>query len=179
MKRFISFSACFLLLLSGSVSCIEDTAGDGVENRVYVGSEVPQFTVEPPEGADWPAFSSPEDFGGRRAAVVLFSPGCWQCREALPTIEAVWNELIRDNQEEYCLVNISRQMSAESAELWGKEGFDMPYYLDPDRSVFELFANSTVPRIYLIGTGGTVQYMTVEEYEFTAEWLKDKLTNLK
>lgn len=168
-----------LCTLAGCVSCVGEKGGDGVINHVNVGDKVPAFTVDPPEGAEWTGFTSPEDFGGRKSLLVLFDPTCGQCKIVLPIIETVWKELIRDNRDEYCLVNISRQRTEESAELWETKGFEMPYHLDPDRSVFELFANSTVPRIYLIDTDGIVRDMLVEKYDFTAKWLMDELQRLQ
>jgi hypothetical protein len=39
----------------------------------------------------------------------------------------------------------------------------MGYYTDADRSVFNKFANSTIPRIYMIDADGVIRWMAVEE----------------
>ena len=54
----------------------------------------------------------------------------------------------------------------------------MPFYLDPDRQVFSLFANNTIPRIYLINRENVVTWMAIEDMSLTALQLKEKIEKL-
>ncbi len=70
---------------------------------------------------------------------------------------------------------ISRGEAAQTvADYWtstsagpAKPSFEpMPYYLDPDGSAFGKFADSYVPRIYLVGADGKVKHMEIETFGF-------------
>ena len=51
----------------------------------------------------------------------------------------------------------------------------MPFFLDPKREVFSLFANSTIPRLYLSNRENIVTWMAIEEMELTTEQLIEKI----
>ena len=55
----------------------------------------------------------------------------------------------------------------------------MPFYLDHTRgNVFALFANNTIPRIYLIGPEENVVWMSVESLDISAKDLINKIREL-
>lgn len=80
----------------------------------------------------------------------------------------------------FLLVTISREESAETVtRYWKDNRFTMPFYLDPKRSAFELFANNTIPRIYIIGPDTKVVWMSVESLDLSAKELIQKIKGLK
>jgi peroxiredoxin len=164
--------ACLTLIsLTVLSSCIEEGATSGSENYVKVGGKVPDFEVSGPEGLH---FSSAE-LTGRRSLIVLFSPTCSDCRRELPKIDSVWNKL--DSDDSYRIVNISRALSFESDALWLQMGFSMPYYYDPDKTIFHLFANTYVPRIYFVNPQGVVTDMAIEKLPLNSDQIIEKLRN--
>ena len=54
----------------------------------------------------------------------------------------------------------------------------MPFYLDPDEKVFSLFANSTIPRVYLVNRDNIVTWMAVEQMNLSTEQLIQKIEQL-
>lgn len=82
--------------------------------------------------------------------------------------------------DKFQLVTISREETAETvSEYWKKNQFTMPFYLDPTRgNVFALFANNTIPRIYLIGPEENVVWMSVESLDISAKDLINKIREL-
>jgi thiol-disulfide isomerase/thioredoxin len=127
------------------LSCVsEDGPGGGDGSRVRVGDPVPAFSVGD--------FVSPRDFLGRKSLLVLFNTGCPDCQRELPVIDAACRQL-PDMQA----IAISRD---QSITQWD---YIMTPYPDPARAVYNLFAEHTIPRVYLIDEAGTVVWMAIEK----------------
>jgi len=153
------------------LSCIkEDESSTEVINSVEVGDLVPDFNVSDGIGN---TFNS-SFFIGKRSLLVLFSTTCGDCQRELPKVNRIWEEL-RDDPF-YKVITIAREQNKEITDkYWMDEDFTMPKYLDPDRSVFSLFANSTIPRLYIINEEGVIEWMAIEELTITPEELLEKI----
>jgi hypothetical protein len=93
-------------------------------------------------------------------------------------IEQLWNSV--KNDEGILVVTIARaQPEATVGAYWASEGFTMPWYYDIDKSVYSLFADSYVPRIYVIDSSGTVRWMAVERLGKTAAELEQILREVE
>jgi peroxiredoxin len=168
---------CIILLFSAIVaafvSCIKegDDIPDEIINYVEVGDVVPMFTVADDKGG---AFSS-SGFAGKRSLLVLFVSSCGDCQKVLPVINnEVW-PWVKDNPG-YQLITIARDEPAqEVANHWSDNKYTMPAYLDPGRKVFSLFANRTIPRLYIINEEGIIEWMAVEKLEISSSELIDKV----
>lgn len=147
-----------ILLLGILCSCIkEDEPEGGIINHVGVGDAVPVFEVSDGAGA---SFSS-EACIGKRTLLVLFHTGCKDCQRELPKVNTVWEQVQHTSNLQ--VITIAREEERASIEkYWNKENLTLPYYLDPDRAVFSLFANSTIPRLYLIDANGIITWMAIE-----------------
>jgi len=142
-------------------------------NYVEVNDEVPHFEVNDGDGG---TFSS-EDFIGKRSLLVLFDTTCEDCQRELPKANTVWENLQSDPDCQ--VIAISRGQKKEIVDkYWKEEHFDMPTYLDPDRTVFDKFANSTIPRFYLINSEGIIQWMGIEKITLEPEDIIERLKNL-
>jgi len=153
------------------LSCIkEDDSSAEVINYVEVGDLVPDFSVSDGIGN---TFSS-SFFVGKRSLLVLFSTTCGDCQRELPKVNKIWEEL-RDDPF-YRVITIAREQNKEITDMyWNDEDFTMPKYLDPDRSVFSLFASSTIPRLYIINEEGVIEWMAIEVLTITSEELLAKI----
>ena len=137
---------------------------------IEVGDRVPQFSAE---GLDGTSFNS-TSFTGKRSLLVLFVTTCPDCRRELPQIEWVRSQT-KDNPN-ILMAAISREEEKSVVQdFWESEGFSIPVYLDPDRSIFSKFAGSTVPRIYIINKSGVVEWMAIENLIISQEELLAKL----
>jgi peroxiredoxin len=163
----------FLAIIAPVVSCIKegDDIPDEVINYVEAGDAVPVFTVSDDKGG---TFSS-SGFAGKRSLLLLFVSSCGDCRKVLPVLNnEVWPR-IKDNPD-YQLITISRDEPAqEVAGHWAENTYTMPVYLDPGRKVFSLFANRTIPRLYIINEEGIVEWMAVEKPGISPEELISKV----
>ena len=107
-----------------------------------------------------------------------FGTYCPDCKQVLPVIEEVWKELKDDPR--FLLVTISRKETAEVvSNYWKENQFTMPFYLDTRGEVFSLFANNTIPRIYIINPDNEVVWMAVESLDISAKELIQKIKGLK
>lgn len=84
----------------------------------------------------------------RSTEVVFFSTTCPDCREALARLPSR-----PDHSNVLC---ISRaEPAVEVAAYWEAHGLTLNYAVVPDRSVYNLFARSGSPRLYIISPTAT------------------------
>jgi peroxiredoxin len=163
------FSLLFLAFISTCLSCLKDEGHIPykVINYVEAGDPVPSFTASGDKGD---TFHS-SGFAGKRSLLVLFVSSCGDCQKVLPVLNReIWPQI---KDDAHCqLIMISRDEPAqEVAKYWLDNKYTMPFYLDPGRKVFSLFANSAVPRLYLINEEGIIEWMTVEKLDISSEEL--------
>lgn len=141
--------------------CVRD---DRVKTEEYVGigDPVPVFSVM--------NYDSAQTIG-KITLLTFFDPTCSDCQRELPLLEYVWGNL--KNTPDFEMINIARGRTLEN--LAATEGGDrwllMPSYPDPERIIYNLFATSTIPRIYLIDRQGVVCEKWVENTHLSAEQL--------
>lgn len=154
-----------LLAVSLFTNCVKDDDDETVE-YVKVGDTVPVFTVS---GED--SIYSSTNTSGKITLICFFTTWCPNCHNELPKIEYVWEEL--QGESDFGLVTIGREETlATIAGFWTESGFTMPYYEDPNRSVYAQFASATIPRFYIIGRDKTIREIIVGDTTLTqAQWL--------
>ena len=167
-KILLSFFALVVL-----VGCIREEGEDDTVDEVQLQDSLPEFTVVDPVGGTLCS----ADLKGDAVLLVFFSTGCPDCQQALPVIDTVWR-VLRDTPL-FRLVAIAREEQASSiSDYWEKAGFTLPYYLDPERAVYSLFAASGIPRIYLVSPAGVVVWLAVEELSLSADRLAGMIREL-
>ena len=69
----------------------------------------------------------------------------------------VFDALYKEYADELHWIAISRsEGNADVAAYWQENGFSLPYSAQDNRNVYDLFAYSGVPRIYLTNAEGIV-----------------------
>ena len=160
---FVTLLAFTLLLLS----CIKDEKED-VINYIEENDKLPEFTVKSATGEE--LYS--ENLSGNTTLLVFFVTTCGDCKRELPKIE------LKDHPT-FRLVTISRGETVEVVnDFWKEQNFTMPFYLDPNKKVFSLFANSTIPRVYLVNRENIVTWMAVEQMSLSAKQLIGKIEQI-
>ena len=156
----------FLLLLT---SCIkEDQSGADLS----VGDRLPDFTAVMNDGSQITGVQLQTGV----SCIVFFTTGCPDCQKALPHIQRVYDEYVSQDIQ---FVLISREESDESvARYWAEQGLTMPYSPQQDRSIYELFAKTRVPRIYIC-RDGIIQSIFTDEPAPTYESIVAELNNIK
>lgn len=160
---------CILLLFT---SCLSDNSDD-MENYVVVGDVIPDFVIIEDNGARFDSST----LLGKKTALLFFHTGCPDCARELPIVEKAWNELKDD--PDVIFIAIARGQTAEETDAyWEKHQLTIPKFNDPQRAVFELFAHSYVPRLYLINREKVVRWMGIETLNLTSSELVEKVRML-
>lgn len=142
----------FLLLALGALlsGCFREDDAEIVQ----AGDRVPAFSVTLSDGTIYD--STQRD--GRGAIIVFFATWCGDCQRELPVLDSLYRAGRFDSQHVVC---IGREEPAETvAAFWESHSLALPYSPQADRRIFNLFANSGVPRIYNVAPDGTVRAVT-------------------
>jgi peroxiredoxin len=152
----------FASLVVCGCSTVIDGKDDGVGEYVKVGDRVPQFSVEAvcADGSTT-TFSTGRLTG--ETVIVFFNTTCPDCQRDLPLL----NQYYIDHQgkEGFQMVAISREEGEESVgAYWQTNSLSIPYSAQTDRTIYNLFASSIIPRIYFCNKDGIVTRIDVENF---------------
>lgn len=139
--------ASLLLLLGSCIAEDEPVAG----NELAVGDRIPDFSVAMNNGER----ISDDDLLGKVSLIVFFNTGCKDCQQELPVVQQFY-----DSFPQYPLLCISREETESSVErYWNQASLTMPYSAQTDRTVYQLFARTVIPRIYIIDQTGVIRFI--------------------
>ena len=150
MKR-ILFVLIMLAVLTG---CIKEkqTGAD-----LKVGDRLPDFEVVMDDGT----VVTDEILSESVSVVMFFHTSCPDCRQVLPHMQKIYDEYASAGVR---IVLISREDSKESVEsFWRENGLKMPYSAQNDRKVYEKFAATRIPRVYVNEKGGIIRYVFTDD----------------
>ena len=134
-----------------TTGCISDDDPDGP--LLTIGDSLPTFSVELSDGT----VISNTSFIGKAGVIVFFNTGCSDCRKELPVIQELWEEFKSD--ENVLIAAIARDESADEIEqYWKENGLTMPYSPQKGREVYNLFAPSVIPRIFITDKKGIIVF---------------------
>ena len=140
-----------LTVLSG---CIKEkqTGAD-----LKVGDRLPDFEVVMDDGT-----VVTDDILSETVSVVMFfHTSCPDCRQVLPQMQKVYDEYA---SADIRIVLISREDPKESVEsFWLENGLKMPYSAQNDRKIYEKFAATRIPRVYVNEKGGIIRYVLTDD----------------
>lgn len=149
------------LVLTGCSSVVDD---DEAMERVQVGDRVPSFTVSIVSMLDYgrqAGLFSTEELTGE-TVIVLFNTACEDCRRELPRLNEYY--MAHKYDVGFQMVAISREEGEESVRaFWETNNLQIPYSAQTDRRVYNLFATTTIPRVYFCNAQGIVTRMYVEK----------------
>ena len=157
---------CAFLCSSG---CIKDKV-EGVELKV--GERLPKFSVVMSDGSQ----VSDESLLGSVSCVMFFHTSCPDCQRTLPVVQQVYDEYAQNG---VLFVLISREQTSRSVRaFWAQEKLDMPFSAQSDRTVYNKFAQSRIPRVYICDKDGIIRYIYTDDPTPTYENLNDSISSL-
>lgn len=136
------------------VSCIkDDVRGADLKS----GDSLPDFEVVMNDGT----VVSDNSLKGYVSVIVLFSTVCPDCQQILPVVHEL-NEEYRQKGVVFAL--ISREQGEEDiCDYWKANGLYMPYSAQQSRNIYEKFAKSGIPRIYINDKDGIIRYVYTDD----------------
>lgn len=151
------------------------------ENMVFAGDRVPMFEINDAINPDAEPFNSADI--DRPTLIYLFWSECSECHEQTPYIINIAN-IYGDAIDVVCIARGGSNASYDIAKRYWDDLYQnmhpekMPFMgYDANRSVYSKFANSGVPRIYLVGSNGIVD-SAYEGVQGNNSPLKSRIDNL-
>lgn len=141
---------------------------------IRTGDRMPLFKINSSNPAP-----SMEELKGKVVLINLFATWCGPCQTELAEIqETLWPRFKDDKK--FKMLTIGREHDDQELEKYQeRKKFSFPLYPDKDRSIYNKFAKSYIPRTYLIGKNGKVIFTSVgfnkEEYAKLLDLIQQEL----
>lgn len=162
MKKLL-ISMVFLLSL---VACNKT---DQPGANLGVGDKIPAFAATMNNGSVITDLAFNEKIG----LIAFFNTNCIDCVKELPVLQKVWEKYLTN----IVFCPISREQGAEAiAKYWSDNKLSMPYSPQEDRTLYNKFASSGIPRIYIVANGIITKIWT-DSYLPTFEDIDEYLQN--
>ena len=125
-----------------------------------IGQPAPDFSLKTLEGN---VFRLSEQ-RGRVVLLNFFATWCGPCQQDMPHLSDIWGEF--HTNDAFSMLVIAREESVEKVTAFrAGQGRQFPMAADPDRAVYNRFAQERIPRTYLISRDGTILYQCTGYYE--------------
>lgn len=140
MKRIVKLLSVLSAVILMS-SCIGEDPVDVAD--IKVGDLIPDFTVEMNDGST----ITGEQLRKGVSLIMFFHTDCPDCAVTLPEVQKIYNEYSHKNVR---FALISREEEASAVSLyWRANHMTMLYSAQSDRKIYNLFAESRIPRVYI------------------------------
>ena len=119
------------------------------------------------------------DLKGKVVLISLFATWCGPCQLELAEVEKTLWPKYKDNKDFVLLVIGREHTDADLTKYNERKKFSFPLYPDPKREVYSLFAEKTIPRVYLFGKDGKLLHSSIgykkEDFEHMMETIENAL----
>ena len=170
MKSYIRFMKNIWIVVLGLIlsSCIKDKN----EEDLKVGERLPDFEVIMSDGTS----VSDDALLGTVSLVMFFHTSCPDCQQALPRVQQLYDEYALKG---VVFTLISREeVSSDIESYFTAHGLKMPYSAQNDRKVYEKFAKTRIPRIYINDKDGIIRYIYTDDPVPSYNELKSSIESL-
>lgn len=182
IHRWLMALACIMALTCGG--CVTDDEPKGAS--LEVGDILPPFSVTMNYVTQSSSGSisigststvSTTSLAGKISVIVFFNTGCGDCQKELPVVQELWNEFSYNPFVE--IFTIARDENEKDIlNYWQKNGLTLPFSPQPNRDVYELFASSGIPRIYIADTRGEITAIFTDSPLASLQELSDEINAL-
>ena len=139
---------------------------------IKVGDPLPEFEVVMNDGT----VVTETSLKGNVSVLMFFHTSCSDCQQELPVVQSLFEQYTSKGVN---FTLISRECSREEIEsYWKNNALNLPYSVQNDRTVYNLFASSRIPRIYISDENGTVRYIFTDDPVVSYDDLKSAVESL-
>lgn len=139
----------FMMFVCATTGCISEDEPKGPS--LSVGDPLPQFSVLMNDGEE----ISTSLLKGKIAVIVFFNTGCSDCQKELPVIQELW-DLYKSNASVKIVAIAREETENEILRYWKENNLTMPFSPQTNRDIYNLFAPSVIPRIYIADSSGKI-----------------------
>lgn len=159
----------YILLSLSFISCIkENQSGE----ELVVGDRIPDFSIVMNDGSEMTG----KQLRKGKSCIVFFTTECPDCRMVLPHVQELYNDYSSQGVQ---FALISREDGPETvSNYWIEKKYTMPYSAQADRKIYELFAKTRVPRVYICKNGVIKAIFTDQPYNPNYDTIKASLESL-
>ena len=167
MRKFIYVIIAFAIAAAGC-GIIDDTKTKG---DVKVGDTLPNFAVRLSDGST----VTNADLMGEINVIVFFTVTCPDCQATLPELQKIYDTY----SSRVNMLLISRSEGPDVVgPYWKKNGFTMPYSAQEDRSVYEIFAKTIIPRVYICSRDNIVKFIHTDSPNPTFDEMSEEIRTI-
>jgi peroxiredoxin len=122
-----------------------------------VGEQMPAVSVTDSSGKVF----SIEALRGKVVLLNFWATWCGPCKFEIPRLEKeIWQQY--KSSPKFAMIAVAREQTTEEIVPFEKKnGFTFPIASDPKRSTYKLFADSGIPRSYVVDAKGKIVFQTV------------------
>ena len=156
-KAYIALATILLLAVSPSVAQAQSQQDEIAKTTIVKkGDKAPDFTVEMVDGSKIQL----SKLKGKVVLVNFWATWCPPCREELKHVQ---KDLIdRFKGKDFVFLPISRGEKKDVVEAFRKKmNYTFPMGLDPQQSIYKLYASNYIPRNFVVDKDGKVIYVSV------------------
>lgn len=137
-----------------------------------VGDYLPDFEVMMNDGT----LVSDDILSEEVSIVMFFHTSCPDCQQTLPRMQQIYDEFASQG---VLFALISREEASVDIEAYfNQKSLKMPYSAQNDRKVYEKFAQTRIPRVYICGKGGIIRYVFTDDPLPSYSELKSSVENV-
>ena len=124
---------------------------------VKEGEKAPDFNIELQDGNT----KQLSDLKGKVVWINFFATWCGPCRKELPHLEKDVFEKYK-NRNDFEILVIGREHSWEEVTKFKTDNnFTFPFYPDPERKIFSIYAKQNIPRNFIIDKEGKIAVASI------------------
>ena len=142
MMKYITYTISFVCIM---MTCACVTEEDTPDRSLGPGDRVPYFSVVTNNGT---AFST-QDIFSQISVITFFNTSCTDCQHELPELQKVYEECQNGDMPVTFVCIAREETEADIKAYWAQNALSLPYSAQKDRRIYNLFATSGIPRIYI------------------------------
>ena len=164
----------FLTIIFLTAVTIYTMSQDDPSTYNKIGDSAPEFSFKTIDGREY----NTGQLKGKVIMINFFATWCPPCKKELPVLQKNIKEKYSSNSD-FILVVVGREHNNEELVKFAEaNNYSLPFAPDPERSIYGLFAEKTIPRNIIIDREGKISYQAIGYTEEDFKKLEQHLASL-